>query len=97
MGVSAGFVHFHRVLNRARWSSRATSRMLLSIADTSERRRGKRITAKGIDCDPVRSSRSHFVQASSRRWVSLMLLAPIPWAVRTWALPFLTVQAPSAR
>jgi hypothetical protein len=31
------------------------------------------------------------------RWLSLMLLAPIPWARRVWALPFLTVLAPSER
>jgi hypothetical protein len=31
------------------------------------------------------------------RWLSLMLLAPIPWAKRVWALPFLTVLAPSER
>ncbi|MEL6402630.1 MAG: transposase [Cyanobacteria bacterium J06626_4] len=28
---------------------------------------------------------------------SLMLLVPVPWAQRTWALPFLTVLAPSER
>ena len=31
------------------------------------------------------------------RWVSLMLLAEVPWARRMWALPFLTVLAPSRR
>ena len=31
------------------------------------------------------------------RWLSLMLLAPVPWAKRVWALPFLTVLAPSER
>jgi hypothetical protein len=31
------------------------------------------------------------------RWISLMVLAPIPWAGRLWALPFLTVLAPSER
>ncbi len=31
------------------------------------------------------------------RWVCLMLLVPIPWAARVWALPFLTVLAPSER
>ena len=30
-------------------------------------------------------------------WLSLMVAAPIPWAKRTWALPFLTILAPSAR
>ena len=52
---------------------------------------------KGIYRDPVRSSHSHFVKASGLRWLSLMLLAPIPWAKRVWALPFLTVLAPSER
>ena len=106
------FVNYHRVLNRACWSGREASRLLLGllirrlapqgpivlgIDDTIERRRGKRIQAKGIYRDPVRSSHSHFVKASGLRWVSLMLLAPVPWAARSWALPFLTCLAPSER
>jgi hypothetical protein len=71
--------------------------VVLGIDDTIERRRGKRIAAKGIYRDPVRSSKNHFVKASGLRWLSLMLLAPIPWAGRAWALPFLTVLAPSER
>ena len=47
--------------------------------------------------DPVRSSHGHFVKAKGLRWVSLMLRAEVPWANRVWALPFLTVLAPSAR
>jgi hypothetical protein len=70
---------------------------VLGIDDTIERRRGKRISAKGIYRDPVRSSKGHFVKASGLRWLSLMLLAPIPWAGRSWALPFLTALAPSER
>jgi hypothetical protein len=106
------FVNYHRVLSRARWRGREASRLLLGLLvkrfvptgpivlgvdDTIERRRGKRIQAKGIYRDPVRSSHSHFVKASGLRWVSLMLLAPVPWAARTWALPFLTCLAPSER
>lgn len=106
------FVNYHRVLNRAAWSPRAASRLLLGlliqafapdgpvvlgIDDTIERRRGKRIGAKGIYRDPVRSSHGHFVKASGLRWLSLMLLAPVPWAGRVWALPFLTALAPSER
>jgi hypothetical protein len=87
------FVNYHRVLSRAVWSSRVASRRLLShlietfaasgpvvlgIDDTIERRRGKRIAAKGIYRDPVRSSHGHFVKASGLRWISLMLLAPVP-------------------
>jgi hypothetical protein len=106
------FVNYHRVLSRARWSTREAARLLLGLLihafvptgpvilgldDTIERRRGKHIKAKGIYRDPVRSSDAHFVKASGLRWLSLMLLAPIPWAARTWALPFLTALAPSER
>jgi hypothetical protein len=106
------FGNYHRVLSRARWNSLAASRLLLELLvrtfvpsgpvvlgldDTVERRRGKRISALGIYRDPVRSSDSHFVKASGLRWLSLMLLAPIPWAGRVWALPFLTCLAPSER
>jgi DDE superfamily endonuclease len=106
------FVNYHRVLNRAVWRSRQAARLLLDLLvstfvstgpivlgvdDTIERRRGKRISAKGIYRDPVRSSKSFFVKTSGLRWLSLMLLAPIPWAQRVWGLPFLTVLAPSER
>src|SRR3990172_10264215 len=56
-----------------------------------------KIAAKGIYRDAVRSSKSFFVKTSGLRWVCMMLLAPIPWAQRVWALPFLTVLAPSQR
>ena len=106
------FQNYHRVLNRAVWSSLEASRILLGLLisafvmrgpvllgldDTIERRRGTQIKAKGIYRDPVRSSHNHFVKASGLRWLSLMVLAPIPWAKRVWALPFLTVLAPSER
>jgi hypothetical protein len=71
--------------------------VVLGIDDTIERRRGKRISAKGIYRDPVRSSKGHLVKASGPRWLSLTLPAPVPWAGRIWALPFLTVLAPSER
>lgn len=108
----AHFTNYHRVLNKAVWSSLQASRILLmllvhmcansgplvfGIDDTIERRRGAKITAKGIYRDPVRSSHSHFVKASGLRWLSLMFMLKIPWAQRTWAMPFLTVLAPSER
>ncbi len=70
---------------------------MCGIDETLERRRGKTITTTGIYRDPVRSSHGHFVKARAVRWVSLMLLVPIPWAGRTWALPFLSVLAPAER
>ena len=92
--------NYHRVLNRAVWSSRQGSFILLTLLitafapvgplilgldDTVERRWGLKIKARGIYRDPVRSSRSHTVKASGLRWLSLMLLVPIPWAQRIWA------------
>jgi hypothetical protein len=106
------FQNYHRVLNRAVWSSLAASRILLSLLvssfvptgaivmgldDTIERRRGEKIKALGIYRDPVRSSHSHFVKASGLRWLCLMLLVEIPWAGRVWALPFMTALCPSER
>ncbi len=106
------FVNDHRVLSRAAWCPRTGARILLGLLidafaprgpvvmalnDTIERRWGRRIRARGIDRDPVRSSDAHFVKASGLRWMSLMLLAPVPWAGRVWALPFLTALVPSER
>jgi hypothetical protein len=39
----------------------------LGVDETLERRRGKKIAAKGIYRDPVRSSRSHLVKTSALR------------------------------
>ena len=108
----ADFGKYHQVLNRAVWSSLEVSKILLRLVVSTlcagqpivfgidehiERRRGKKISAKGIYRDAVRSSDSHFVKASGLRWISLMVLCWIPWAHRTWALPVLTALAPSER
>src|SRR3982751_4961518 len=106
----AGFAVSHRVLSTGRWSSRAIAHRLLlllvaalvpqgpvviGLDDTIERRWGAKIKARGIYRDPVRSSHGHFVKASGLRGLCVMLLAPIPWAGCVWALPVLTVLAPS--
>ena len=107
------FHRYHRVLSRASWSSREVSRVLLGllvkafvpggsplvvgIDETLERRWGKKIAAKGVYRDPVRSTHENFVKASGLRWVCVMLLVEIPWAARVWALPFLSALAPSER
>ena len=57
----------------------------MGIDETLERRQGKKISAKGIYRDPVRSSDGHFVKISALRWVCLALLAPVSWASRVWA------------
>jgi hypothetical protein len=110
--ASSDFQTYHRVLNRAVWSPLTASRLLLRLLvavfiphgvivcgldDTIERRRGEHIKAKGIYRDPVRSSHAHMVKASGLRWLACMLLTPLSWADRVWALPFLTVLCPSER
>ena len=65
--------------------------------ETLERRRGAKIKGRGIYRDAVRSSRQQLVKASGLRWISLMWLGHVPWAGRHWALPVLTVLAPSTR
>ncbi len=82
---AAGFAAYHRVLSHGHWCSRALAQRLLlllvaafvphgpvvvGLDDTIERRRGKRINAKGIYSDPVRSSRGHFTQS---QWPALAL------------------------
>ena len=107
------YARYHEVLNRAVWSSREVARVLLvlllqhldggdgplifGIDETLERRRGAKIRAQAIYRDPVRSSRHQLVKASGLRWISLMWLGQVPWAGRHWALPVLTVLAPSTR
>jgi hypothetical protein len=107
------FHRYHRVLSHASWSSVKASRVLLGllvemfvpegdplivgIDETLERRWGKKISAKGVYRDPVRSTHENFVKSSGLRWVCAMLLVEIPWATRVWALPFLSALAPSER
>ena len=66
------FHRYHRVLSRARWSSLEASRILLGLLleafvvgggplvvgldETLERRYGKKISARGVYRDPVRST-----------------------------------------
>src|SRR3954469_4790013 len=114
MGLSQTrqWTRYHRVLNRAKWSSLAVARVLLGqlvavfaptgvlvvgLDETIERRWGAKIAAKGLYRDAVRSSKDYFVKVSGLRWLCLMLLVPLPWAGRCWALPFLTILAPSER
>jgi hypothetical protein len=108
MGLAAErrFTNYHRVLNRATWSARQGSRILLGLLitllvppdativlgadDTVERRSGRKIAAKGCYRDAVRSTKNHVIRCFGLKWVSMMLLVPVPWSRRVWALPFLT-------
>jgi hypothetical protein len=70
---------------------------VIGIDDTIERRWSHKIAARGIYRDPVRSSHGHFVKTSGLRWLAVMAMVPVPWTRRRWALPFLTILAPSER
>ena len=107
------FHRYHRVLSRANCSSREVGRVLVGllveafvpegdplvvgIDETLERRYGRKIAARGVYRDPVRSTHETFVKSSGLRWVCVMLLVEVPWASRVWALPFLSALAPSER
>ncbi|HMB03933.1 MAG TPA: transposase [Isosphaeraceae bacterium] len=99
------FTNYHRVLNRDAWSCLAAGQILLGLIvavlprdwpialaadDTIERRSGRRIKAKGCYRDPVRSSRKHVTTCFGLKWVALVVLVPVPWSHRVWALPLLT-------
>ena len=104
------FDNYHHVLSRTKWSSLQAAKILLGllvaivpanpyliigIDETFERRKGKKIYAKGCYRDAVGSSQKHVVYCFGLKWVSMMLIVPLPFTKRPWALPFLTVLAPS--
>jgi hypothetical protein len=113
LGDERQFQNYHRVLNRVVWDSLKVSQILLGLLvmtfvgmggtvvlgadETLERRNGKRIGAKGVFRDAVRSSKKRVVHSYGLRWVSMMVLVEVPFSGRVWALPFLTVLATSEK
>jgi DDE superfamily endonuclease len=105
------FSLYHPGLNRARWSTLELGRRLLLllvptfvavggdltfvIDETLERRWGHRISKRGHDRDPLASSQQRSVATSGLRWIVLTLVSTPPWAQRSWALPVLSVPAPT--
>ena len=57
----------------------AAEPLIVGIDETLERRRGKKIAAKGVYRDPVRSTHENFVDSSGLRWICVMLSVEIPW------------------
>lgn len=106
------FEKYHRVLNRAKWNSLSGAKILLGLLiqllpsslpilivvdDTIERRSGKKIKAKGCYRDACRSTQKLIVKCFGLKWVCLMLIISLPWCKRPWALPFMTILAPSKK
>ena len=110
-GDTPSFSLYHQVFNRARWSALNGSRCLLAllvqtfgasggsltfvIDETLERRWGRRINKRGHYRDPLASSRKRTVSTSGLRWVVVTLVITPPWTTRCWALPVLSVPAPT--
>ncbi|MGV3774961.1 MAG: transposase [Verrucomicrobiales bacterium] len=112
LGSCFNYQRYHRVLNRNKWSSYQSAKILLNLLikafvpsgplvfgldETIERRWGKKIKQRGIYRDAARSSKSVTNQTSGLRWLSVQLLASVPFAKKVWALPFLTLLCPSER
>lgn len=95
------FTNDHWVLNRATWSARHGSHILLGVLitllvppcativleadDTVERRSGRQIRAKGCYRDAGRSTQKHVIPCFALKWVAMMLVVPVPGARRVWA------------
>ena len=110
LGHERRFERYHRVLSRGRWSGVQGSQVLLGLLiallppdwpilvvvdETLERRKGAHIAAKGMYRDAVRASKSRVATCLGLQWVCMALIVPLPWSRRPWALPFLTLLAPS--
>jgi DDE superfamily endonuclease len=106
------FSKYHRILSYVKWNGLTLSKILLglliqilpdswpiliAVDETLERRKGKKIKAKGVYRDAVRSSQSMVVTCFGLKWECMMLIVPLPWCKRPWALPFLTILSPSKK
>jgi len=106
------FSKYHHVLNRVNWSLLAASKILLNLIlkiigrenplvmfvdETLERRKGRKIKAKGYYRDAVRSSKKMVVKSSGLKWLSLAISWRFPFSARYFALPFMTILEPSKK
>ena len=106
------FSKYHRVLSRAKWDGLAASKIIfgllikllphdwpiiIAVDETLERRRGKKIKAKGAYRDAVASSQSRVIICFGLKWECMTLIVPLPWCKRPWALPFMVILSPSKK
>ena len=104
LSCELGFSKYHHLLNRTEWSSLKAAKILflmlltfvseqhplvLLIDETLERRRGKKIKAKGYYRDAVRSSQSQVVKSMGLKWQVIALSVKLPFMSRALALLFL--------
>lgn len=106
LSSESNFSKFHRVLNGSKWDSWRMAKILLGLVlryipsgapiliamdETLERRKGKKIVAKGCYRDACRSTKSLVIKCFGLKWQCAALLVKLPWSDRCWALPFMTV------
>jgi len=112
LGCEPGFSKYHHLLNRSKMPLLQAANILffmlqalipsgvplvLYVDETLERRKGKKITAKGLYRDAVRSSKSQIVKTSGLKWSVMALSVRLPFMARALALPFFTVLEPSKK
>lgn len=91
------YSRYHNVLRRSKWSDITGAKILLgllvallpdnfpiivAVDETLERRRGKKIKAKGMYRDAVRSSQSNIVKSMGLSWQCMTLIVCLPWSSR---------------
>ena len=92
LGNDPHFVNYHRVLSKARWSGLQAAKILLGLLvalvpencpiiigvdETMERRKGKKIKAKGCYRAPVRSTKNHVIRCFGLKWLCMMVIMPV--------------------
>ena len=100
------FSKYHRVLNKTKWDTWRSVKILLGLLlqlvpsdspvliamdETLERRKGKKIKAKGCYRDACRSTTSMVIKCYGLKWQCATILVKLPWTKRYGALPFMTV------
>jgi len=112
LSTEASFSKYHHLLNRTGWSTLEASRILffmllrlissdapirLLVDETLERRRGKKINAKGYYRDAVRSSKSQIVKTTGLKWLVMAFSFRFSFMKRAIALPFFSILEPSKK
>lgn len=112
MGLSGEqtFDKYHKLLNRAKWSTHQGTKILLdefggpesetliiAVDEHLERRGGKKIKSKGCYRDAVRSTKKCVVKSFGLKWITVMMLKKFSWHSRSFALPIATILAHSKK
>ena len=94
-GGERTFDKSHKLLNRAKWSTLQGAKIMLdqlvgssketitiALDEHLERRRGRKIKAKGYYRDAVRSTKKAVVKCTGLKWLTVMVLKKFSWNSR---------------